>query len=82
VRRHQRDGRIGRQEAIGGLLTHRNLEEAARAIDVAPNTLLRMQRELEFDAEYRQARRAAFGQTIERLQQGSSAAATSNQGGQ
>jgi hypothetical protein len=50
--------------------------QAARATDVVPNTILRWMKEPEFDAAYREARRAAFGQSIARLQQGSSAAAT------
>ena len=65
-----------KEEAVAALLTHRNLEEAARAIGVVPNTLLRWQKEPEFEAAYRKARRLAFSHTIARLQQGSSAAAT------
>jgi len=30
-----------KEEAIAALLSHRNLEEAARAVGIAPNTLLR-----------------------------------------
>lgn len=37
-------------------------------------TLLRWQKELEFEAAYRTARRKAYGQSIARLQQGSGAA--------
>jgi transposase-like protein len=65
-----------KEEAIAALLTQRNLEEAARAIGVAPNTLLKWQKLPEFQAAYREARRAAFGQSVARLQQGTSAAAT------
>jgi hypothetical protein len=63
-------------EAVAAMLTQRNVEEAARSVGVSTATLMRWQKEPEFDAAYRQARRAAFGQTIARLQQGSSAAAT------
>jgi transposase-like protein len=65
-----------KDEAIAALLTQRNIEEAARSIGIAPNTLLRWMKEPEFDAAYREAKRAAFGQSIARLQQGTSAAAT------
>jgi transposase-like protein len=64
------------EEAIAALLTQRNIEEAARSVGIAPKTLLRWQKEPEFNAAYREARRAAFGQAIARLQQGTSAAAT------
>jgi transposase-like protein len=63
-----------KEEAIAALLSQRNLEEAARAIGVAPNTLLRWMKLPEFQAAYREARRAAFGQSIARLQQASGAA--------
>ena len=65
-----------KDEAIAALLTQRNLDEAARAAGVAANTLLRWLKMPEFEAAYREARRAAFGQSIARLQQGTSAAAT------
>jgi transposase-like protein len=65
-----------KDEAIAALLTQRNIEEAARSIGIAPNTLLRWLKEPEFDAAYREAKRAAIGQSIARLQQGTSAAAT------
>jgi HEPN domain-containing protein len=58
-----------KEEAIAALLTHRTLEEAGRAVGVAPNTLLRWQKEPEFQTAYREARRAAYGQCIARLQQ-------------
>ena len=63
-----------KEQAVVALMTHRNLEEAAGAVGVAPNTLLRWMKEPEFDAAYRQARRLAFGQSIARLQQASGAA--------
>ena len=65
-----------KDEAIAALLTQRNIEEAARSVGIAPNTLLRWMKETEFDTAYREAKRAAFGQSIARLQQGTSAAAT------
>ena len=64
------------EEAIAALLTQRNVDEAAKSIGVAPKTLLRWMKEPAFDAEYRAARRAAYGQAVARLQQGTSAAAT------
>ena len=65
-----------KEEAIAALLTQRNLDEAAKSIGIAPNTLLKWMKQPEFDAAYREARRAAFGQAVARLQQGTSAAAT------
>src|SRR5215472_1251625 len=65
-----------REEAIAALLTQRNVEDAARAIDVAPKTLLRWMKEPEFDCAYRGARRDAFKQSIGRLQQATTAAVT------
>jgi hypothetical protein len=64
------------EDAIAALLTQRNVEEAARTAGIGTRTLLRWLKLPEFQAAYRQARRAAFGQAIARLQQGSSAAAT------
>jgi hypothetical protein len=68
--------RFGRkkEDAIVALLTHRTIEEAARAIKVAAKTLLRWQKEPEFDAAYRAAKRAAFAQSIAPLHHLSSAA--------
>jgi transposase-like protein len=63
-----------KEEAIAALLSQRNVEEAARAVGVDAKTLLRWMKEPEFDAEYRNARRAAFGQSVARLQQASGAA--------
>jgi transposase-like protein len=64
------------EDAIAALLTQRNLDEAARSIGIAPKTLLRWLQQPEFQIAYREARRAAFGQAVARLQQGTSAAAT------
>src|ERR1700683_5772668 len=63
-----------KEEAVAALLSHRTLEEAARAVGVAPNTLLRWQQDPDFDVAFRKARRAAYGQTTARLHQASSAA--------
>lgn len=63
-----------KEEAIAALLTHRNIDEAAKSIGVAPNTLLKWMKDPEFDRGYRDARRAAFGQSVARLQHGSTAA--------
>jgi len=65
-----------KEEAIAALLTNRNMEEAAKAAGIGTRTLLRWLKEPEFDREYRGARRAAFGQSIARLHQASSAAVT------
>jgi len=62
------------EEAVAALLSQRNVEEAARVAGIAPKTLLRWLKEPGFDAAYRTARRAAFSQSIARLQQASSAA--------
>ena len=63
-----------KEDAIVALMTQRNLEEAAKSIGIVPNTLLRWMKEPEFDKAYREARRDAFGQSIARLHQMSSAA--------
>ena len=64
------------EQAITALLTQRNVDEAAKAADIAPKTLWRWLRLPEFQEAYRKARRQAFAQSIARLQQASSAAAT------
>ena len=64
------------EEAIAALLTQRNVDEAAKAVGIATNTLLKWMKLPEFQKAYREARRAAFSQSIARLQQGTSAAAT------
>ena|ERR1017187_6562001 len=65
-----------KEEAIAALLTQRNIEEAAKATGIAPNTLLKWMKESEFQAAYREARRTAYSQAVARLQQGATAAAT------
>ena len=64
------------EEAIIGLLTQRNTEEAARSINIATKTLLRWMQLPEFDKAYRDARRVAFRQSLARLQQATPAAVT------
>jgi hypothetical protein len=71
-------GKLGRkqEEAIVALLSQRNIEDAARAAGVGARTLIRWLKLPEFQVAYREARRAGFSQSIARLQQASSAAAT------
>ena len=64
-----------KEEAIAALLSQRNIEEAARFVNIGTKTLLRWLQLPEFERAYREARRAAFAQSIGRLQQASSAAA-------
>jgi hypothetical protein len=68
--------KLGRkmEQAIAAMLTQPNLDAAARTSGVGATTLLRWQKLPEFQKAYREARRAAFGQSISRLQQASSAA--------
>jgi hypothetical protein len=63
-----------KEEAIAALLTHRNIEEAAKAVGIGTQTLLRWLKVPEFEKSYREARRAAFAQSTARLQQATSAA--------
>jgi DNA-binding MurR/RpiR family transcriptional regulator len=62
------------EEAVAAMLTQRNIEEAARSVDVSTATLMRWQKLPEFQKAYRDARRAAHNQSIARLQQATSAA--------
>ena len=64
------------EAAVAALLTQRNVEEAARAVGVSVPTLMRWQKLPEFQAAYREARRAAYSQAVAKLQQGATAAAT------
>lgn len=68
--------KLGRkkEEAIAALLSHRTVEDAGRACNRRARTLYRWLNEPEFRAAYLNARRAAFSQSIGRLQQASSAA--------
>ena len=65
-----------KEQAIAALLSHRNVEEAARAVGISANTLLRWTKEPEFEAAYREARRTASRQSIARLQDALGAAVT------
>jgi hypothetical protein len=49
----RRGAKFGRkkEEAIVALLTHRNVEEAAKSIGLAPKTLFRWMQVPEFDAD-------------------------------
>jgi hypothetical protein len=70
------EGRLGRkkEEAIVALLSQRNVDEAARLVGVPTRTLYRWLKEPDFDTAYREARHAAFSQSVARLQQMSAAA--------
>ena len=68
--------KIGRKQeaAINALLTQRNTEEAARVAGISKRTLIRWQKNPEFQAAHREARRAAISQGDARLQHGYGAA--------
>jgi transposase-like protein len=68
-----------KEAAVAALLTHRNIEEAAKAVGVSPNTLLNWMKDLEFATAYRKARGAVVGQAIARLQQTTGAAVSTLQ---
>jgi len=63
-----------KEQAIAALLSHRNVEEAARAIGINANTLLRWLQIPEFRQEYLKAKREVVSQAMARLQQATSAA--------
>jgi transposase-like protein len=52
------------EAAVAALLTQRNQKEAARAVGISVPTLLRWRKKPEFQKAYREARRAAHGQSI------------------
>src|SRR5579871_3580905 len=64
-----------KEEAIAALLSSKSVEDAARAIGVNANTLLRWLEVPEFRDAYRKARRDAVQQSVARLQQATGAAA-------
>jgi len=70
------ESKLGRKKeaAILALLSARSVEEAARTAKVPARTLYRWMNEPDFDAAFRKAKRTAFGQSLARLQQASSAA--------
>ena len=63
-----------KEAAIIALLSSRNIEEAAQVAGVDSRTIYRWLKEPAFDAEYRTARRNAYGQALARLHQIASAA--------
>jgi hypothetical protein len=63
-------------QAIAALLSHRSVEEAARAAGIGTNTLLRWMKKPEFKAACREARRMVLSHTIGRMQDAAGAAAT------
>ena len=62
------------EAAITALLTQRSIEEAARAVGIGKQTLIRWLKMPEFQAAYLEARRTVYSQSNARLQQASSAA--------
>jgi DNA-binding MurR/RpiR family transcriptional regulator len=65
-----------KEQAIAALLTHRNVEESAKAAGVSTATLKRWMRLPEFQGAYREARREVVLQTNARMQQNSGVAAS------
>jgi DNA-binding MurR/RpiR family transcriptional regulator len=59
------------QQAIAALLTASTLAEAARTAGISEPTLWRWLQRAEFQAAYREARRAAVGQAVAHLQRAS-----------
>ena len=64
-----------KEDAIVALLSHKSIEDAARAIEVNPNTLLRWLQLPEFRSAYLTARRESVHQAVARLQHATGAAA-------
>jgi hypothetical protein len=62
------------QQAIVALLANRTVDDAARACNIPARTMYRWLKEANFEAAYRAAKRAAFGQGIARLHHMASAA--------
>ena len=62
------------EEAIAALLSHRSIEEAARASGVGYKTLLRWLEIDEFRQRYLEVRRKAVQQAVARMQQATGAA--------
>jgi len=63
------------EQAIAALLSHRSVEDAARAVGISVNTLQRWMRTPEFQAALREARRKILSQAIGQLQNAANAAA-------
>ena len=64
------------EDTVAALLTQPNVDAAARSVGISVATLMRWQKDSEFQKALREARRAAFGQAIARWQQMSAAAVT------
>jgi len=62
------------EQAILALLSNRSVEDAAKACHTPVRTLFRWLKERDFDAAYRTAKKASFGQGIARLHHLTSAA--------
>ena len=65
-----------KEQAIGALLSHRNLEESAKASGISTATLKRWMKLPEFKAAYLEARREVVFQTNARMQQNAGVAAS------
>jgi len=65
-----------KEQAIAALLSHRTIEEAAKAGGISFATLKRWLKLPEFQAEYLQARREGVHQANARIQQNAGAAAS------
>ena len=65
-----------KDEAIAALLAKRSIEEAASEANIGTQTLYRWIRYPEFDADWREAKRAAFGRASLRLQEAAGTAVT------
>ena len=65
-----------KEQAIAALLSSKSVEDAARALDLNPNTLLRWLQIPEFRTDYlqRHAARASLSQSVARMQQATGAA--------
>jgi hypothetical protein len=63
------------EPAIAALLSHRSVEDAARAVGISVNTLRRWMQLPEFQAACREARRKILSQAIGQLQNAAGAAA-------
>ncbi|SRR5579871_159817 len=63
-----------KDEAVAALLAHKSIEEAARAVGLNPNTLLRWLQLPEFRDAYLKAHCEVVSQSVARMQQATSAA--------
>jgi transposase-like protein len=64
-----------KEEALAALLSHKSVEEAARALGLNPNNLLRWLQVPEYRNAYLGARREAVHQSVARMHQATGAAA-------